>query len=102
MYSDFDILKNPNGWLNRRLVNAGQDLLKKKFPQFGGFRDVGKMQTNTFEQEDGEFIQVLHCYESHWVLVTNKDCKEKQVMVYDSNRSGDVSLDTKRAIASDP
>ena len=100
LYSDFDILKNPNGWLNRRLVNAGQDLLKKKFPQFGGFQDVGKMQTNTFEQEDGEFIQVLHCYESHWVLVTNKDCKEKQVMVYDSNRSGDVSLDTKRAIAS--
>ena len=54
------------------------------------------MQTDTFERE-GEFVQVLHCSESHWVLVTNNNCKEKQVMVYDSNCSG---LDTRKAVAS--
>ena len=57
------------------------------------------MQTNTFERE-GEFVQVFHCFESHWVLVTNKNCKEKQVMVYDSNCSRDLSLDTKKTVAS--
>ena len=75
-------------------------LLRKKFPEINGFHDVGKMQTNTFEREEGEFVQVLHCFGSHWVLVTNKNCKEKQVMVYDSNCSGDLSLDTKKAVAS--
>ena len=100
LQSDFDLLKNPNGWLSRRLINAGQMLLKKKFPKVGGLHDVGKMQTGTFEQEHSEFVQVLHCYESHWVLATNKNCKEKQIIIYDSNRSGDVSLDTKEAIAS--
>ena len=39
---DFDLLKNPNGWLNRRLINAEQILLKKKFPKVGGLHDVGK------------------------------------------------------------
>ena len=58
------------------------------------------MQTSTFEREEGEFVQVLHCFKSHWVLVTNKNCKEKQVMVYDSNCSRDLSLDTKKAAAS--
>jgi len=98
--SDFEVLKNPCGWLNRRLINAGQELLKKKFPGTNGFHDVGKMQTNSFQQEEGEFVQVLHCFESHWVLVTNKNCKEKQVMVYDSNCCGDLSFDTKKAVAS--
>ena len=100
LQSDFDLLKNPNGWLNRRLINAGLELLKKKFPEVCGLHDVGKMQTGTFEQERSEFVQILHCYESHWVLATNINCKEKQINIYDSNHSGDVSLDTKEAIAS--
>ena len=95
-----NLLKNPNGWLNRRLINAGQELLKKKFPKVCGLYDVGKMQTGTFELERSEFVQFLHCYESQWVLITNVNCKEKQINIYDSNRSGDVSLHTKEAIAS--
>ena len=75
-------------------------MLKKKFPEVCGLHDVGKMQTGTFEQERSEFVQIMHCYESHWVLATNMNCKEKQINIYDSNRSGDVSLDTKEAIAS--
>ena len=30
--SDFDILKCSSGWLNGCLINAGQSLLKAKFP----------------------------------------------------------------------
>jgi len=64
-----------------------------KFPGINCFQDVGNMQTSTFQREEGEFVQVLYCFESHWVLVTNKNSK---VMVYDS---GDVSFDTKKAVA---
>ena len=27
LQTDFNLLKNPNGWLNRKLINAGQELL---------------------------------------------------------------------------
>ena len=69
----------------------------RKISEVGGLHDVGKMQTVTFEQESGEFVQILH---SHCVLATNKNCKEKQIIIYDSNCSGDVSLDTKQAVVS--
>ena len=44
-------------WLNERLINAGQTMLKKKFPHIAGLQDVGKSDTCTFEEEDGKFCR---------------------------------------------
>ena len=63
--SDLNILKTPLGWLNARLINAGQALLRRKFPNLGGLQDVGKSDTCTFDEQTGDFVQVLNCYESH-------------------------------------
>ena len=41
-FSDFDILKRSSGWLNSRMINAGQSLLKGKFPDTLGLQDVGR------------------------------------------------------------
>ena len=75
--SDFDILKCSSGWLNDRLINAGQSLLSAKFPDTLGLQDVGKAQTCSFVEEDeGEFVQIINCFSDHWVCVTNKNCSK--------------------------
>ena len=99
--SDFDILKRSSGWLNGRLINAGQSLLKAKFPGTLGLQDVGRAQTCSFaEEEEGEFVQIINCFSNHWVCVTNKNCKQNEVKVYDSMRTGDLCPNGKEAIAS--
>ena len=51
----------PGQWLNTSLINAGQALLKAKFPRVHGFQDVLLSRTLTFEpQVDCEFIQILN------------------------------------------
>ena len=98
--SDLNILKNPLGWLNARLINAGQALLRTKFPNLGGLQDVGKSDTCTFDEQIGDFVQVLNCYESHWILVSKMNCKINQVNVYDSSFTGDMPISSKEVIAS--
>lgn len=51
LQSDFDLLKNRSGWLNRRLIYAGQELLKKKFPKVCGLHDVGKCKLVLFSKK---------------------------------------------------
>ena len=68
--SDLKILQTSVGWLNARLMNAGQALLKKRFPKVAGLQDVGKSQTCIFDSKGGEFVQVLNCYNSHWILAS--------------------------------
>ena len=96
--ADFDILKHSSGWLNDHLINAGQSLLKAKFPDTLGLQDVGRAQTCSFaEEEEGEFVQIINCFDDHWVCVTNKNCKQNEVKVYDSMRTGDLCLNGNEA-----
>lgn len=97
--SDINIL-NSREWLNERLINAGQALMKKKFPCVSGLQDVGRSDTCTFQNNIGEFVQILNCHNSHWISITNKRCKPNEVKVYDSMCTGDVPLSTKEVIAS--
>ena len=69
-------------WLNERLINAGQVMIKEKFPHEFGLQDVGKSDTGTFEKEDGNFVQILNCHNAHWICVTNIDFKSNEVKVY--------------------
>ena len=45
-------------------------------------------------------MQIINCFGDHWVCVTNKNCKQNEVKVYDSMRTGDLCLNGKEAIAS--
>ena len=79
----YDILKSSSRWLNDCLINAAQSLLKAKFPGTLGLQDVGKPQTCSFVDEgEGEFVQIINCFNNHWVCVTNKNCKQNKVRPY--------------------
>ena len=55
--------------------------MKEKFPHEIGLQDVGKSDTETFEEEDRNFVQILNCYNTHWICLTNIDCKSNEVKV---------------------
>ncbi len=102
LHSDIEILESSDKWLNDKLINAGQVLMKEKFGHVAGLQDVGRSNTLTFEDESEEsnFIQILNCHGSHWICVTNMNCKPNVVKIYDSMRTGDVPTSTKEVIAS--
>ena len=93
-----DIVCLRSSCLNDSIINIGQALIKDKFPTIGGFQSVIHSKTLTFKPEK-EFVQVLNCNNAHWVCATNIGCKQNVVKVYDSWRTGDVTMDTKEAIA---
>ena len=95
-----DRLHQKRGWLNDRLINAGQILLKERFPDIGGLQIVDLARTLCFTQNEPSFVQILNTYDSHWVCVTSIGCKANMVKVYDSMRTCDVCISTKECIAS--
>ena len=97
--ADLDRLHQKGGWLNDRLINAGQILLKRRFPDTSGLQNVDLAKTLCFTQNEPSFVQILNTYDSHWVCVTSIGCKSNMVNVYDSMRTGDVSISTKECIA---
>ena len=86
-------------WLNDTIINAGQVLIRKKFPNTSGLQDVILSNTLSFQPETKQFIQVLNCRDSHWVCATNTGCKPNVVKIYDSMRTGNVSTSKKEEIA---
>ena len=53
-----------------------------------GLHDVTLSRTPSFPSQDGPFVKVLNCAQSHWVCASNLKCKASSIKVYDSNRSG--------------
>ena len=96
--SDLDILEDRTKWLNCKLINAGQLLMKKRFPAIQGLHDVTLSRTLSFPAHDRPFVQILNCAESHWICASNIGCKPNSIKVYDSNVTGDVPSSTKNAL----
>ena len=96
---DLNLLHSNGEWLNDTIVNAGQALIRKRFPNTCGLQDVSLSRTLAFQPETKQFIQVLNCRDSHWVCATNIECKPNVVKIYDSMRTGDLSSSTKDDIA---
>ena len=96
---DLNILESRSKWLNCKLINAGQFLLKKRFPTVQGLYDVILSRTLSFPSQDQPFVQILNCDQMHWVCVSTVGCKPNCIKVYDSLFSGDVPASTKESIA---
>ena len=97
---DFKTLKSSTGWMNDRLINAGLSLLKQKFPNTIGLKNVISVQTCGFSEEYGEneFVQIINCFDNHWICFTNKNSKQIEIKVHDSMRTGDVCINGKEII----
>ena len=98
--SDLQLLKSKHEWLNEPLIDAGQRMLREKFPNTTGLHDVCFCDTLSFPHDPPEgVVQILNVANSHWVCISSKDCKPGTIMVYDSLRSGDLPLSVKEVIA---
>ena len=97
---DFETLQSSTGWMNDRLINAGLSLLKQKFLNIVGLKNVVSVRTCRFSDESGEdeFVQIINCFGNHWICITNKKCKQNEVKVYDSIRTGDLCINGKEII----
>jgi len=86
--------------MNDRLINAGLSLLRQKIPNIVGLKNVVSVRTSGFSEEhrEDEFVQIINCFDNHWICITNKNCKQNEVKVYDSMRTGDVCINGKEII----
>lgn len=47
-------------WLNDKIMNACQELIKSNYPQVLGLQDVACGRTLSYEVQTGEFVQIIH------------------------------------------
>ena len=73
-----------DSWLNDRLINAAQKLLQAAFSHIPGFQCTLLGQAMAFDVECGEFIQILHNGQGHWLMISTIGTKHPEVNVYDS------------------
>ena len=81
---DHKLLLQKGAWLNDRIVNASQRLLKQDFPHIGSLQKTLLGQSLSFSVESAEFAQVLHNGVNHWLCVTNIGCAKGEVVILNS------------------
>ena len=74
-------------------------MLKESFPHMEGLQPTILEETLGFSIAMGDFVQVLHVSNSHWLTVANIGYPKGHVNVYDSIPSGDIPGRTKMQIA---
>ena len=98
--SDENLRKLQQGeWLNTDKINAGQSWLRKRFLKVCGLQDTLMSKTLSFVHIEGEFVQILHCSNNHWIYVTTIACKPNVVKIYDSMQTGDAPMEVKESVA---
>ena len=68
------ILYLPNAWLNDRIVEAAQEILKRQFPHIWSLDTCMKASNLTFKRARGNFIQIVNRDPlkggSHWLTLS--------------------------------
>lgn len=86
LQKDRNDLLSPTAWVTDSIVNAAQHLLRQHFPQLPGLQDVLLGQTMAFNVMAGEFLQILHTSEDHWLTISTIGEQHSKIKdhVYDS------------------
>ena len=73
-------------WLNDKLINAGQALIRNHYKHVRGLQDVSLGQTLGYDVMSNEgFVQIIHTGRSHWLTISTINCSNAdEVAVYDS------------------
>lgn len=82
--TDKDILLSPTAWITDSIVNAAQQLLGEQFPKLHGLQDVSLGLNMAFDIMLGEFLQILHISQGHWLTASTIGVEHSKVKVYDS------------------
>ena len=71
------------GWLSDEIVDAGQKLLKSTYPHIQGLQEVELGMVLSYSIAKSEFIQIMNTGKHHWVTVSNINCNDEEIHVYD-------------------
>lgn len=82
--SDKAELLTPNMWLNDRIINAAQFLMKKQFPNTQGLHDTVTLGGGSEMLTAGtQIVQIVHdAAKEHWLTVSTIGCPDDCVNVY--------------------
>lgn len=90
----------PNQWLNDKIINVAQKLLKRSHPEVNGLQKTYLGETLTYTIERGKFVQILHINGNHWITISNVFSQRNEIIsVYDSFSSIDLPVKAKEQIA---
>ena len=82
------ILQQNTGWLNDTIVDSAMNLLQYQFPDLEGFQSCTLVVQLDFECHQKLFIQIMnrspHTKSTHWLTVSNINCMEDEIGIYDS------------------
>ena len=59
-------------------IDACQRILRKQFSVCSGLQDTILGQNLMSKEENGKFVQILHCGTFPWLTVSNINCEKKQ------------------------
>ena len=82
--TDFDIMNDPNGWLDCSIIQQAQVLLQQHNPLIDGLQRPTLGQVRNFDIASGEFIQILHTGTDHWLCISSIGCSPGVVHLFDS------------------
>ena len=72
---DYQLIMLPHSWLDDAIIHGAQVLLQEINPFNKGFH---------FSVVSGEFVQILHTGQNHWVCVSSVGCIPGTVTLFDS------------------
>ena len=96
----FDIIKSSTGWLDCDIIHMAQVLLQNINQNIDGFQRPTLGPVRNFDIISGEFIQILHTGNKHWVCASNIGCVPGTVNIYDSLYHNVVEDEIKDQISS--
>ena len=78
---DRNTILSVTGWLDDRIINAAQTLLKLHFSTPGlQYTTLGS--NLSFDIIKADFVQMLHNGANHWVTVSNLDAQPSHINIY--------------------
>ena len=81
--AQFDTINSNSGWLDCDIINMAQVFLQNINQNFDGFQRPTLGPVKNFDIVSGEFIQILHTGNKHWVCASNIGCVPGAVDIYD-------------------
>lgn len=64
---DYQLIMSPHGWLDHAIIHSAQVLLQEINPLIEGFQRPALAPVRNFSVVSGEFVQILHTGQNHWV-----------------------------------
>ena len=80
----FHLIINPTGWLDCDIIQRAHVLLQPENPAIPGLQRPTLGPVRNFDVVSGEFVQILHTGNNHWVCVSSIGCVPGHVNLFDS------------------